>query len=560
MTKVVVAKVPPRGTTRSSSADRSSKVTALDSTARSATITEHVRPSKRADPSKRAPSTKGATTELKTAVRRARTPAAEAVSETSPTRVGPRSPAAEAVSETSPTRVGPRTPAAEATPSEDVSSEHTISEDAVSDEVREVEIPGTPRTSDASTRARRAILLVFLLITGAIGSMKVLAAKSGSSVETTAIAGSAPILTEDLVRLLAGSPGVSRSIGSYVPGIGIVLSVTTSQTGPEGVSTWWSTVTEPMAERFATELPNQRIIAVVDAHGNESFARALIIPTDSIAEPASFRLTAAINQFRSAAATGESIPATELAAAVPTTAAPPLTAAPPTSPPTAPPTPITTAASSPESTPAAEGATTGATAQDVSASGSTAGAAAAAPTTTAAALPASPGKDTFETDSRKWTPLSGQWKLVDGAYHQLDNSGFDFISQYAEAPGEHYSVSVKMAAIEGDLNGGLILFQQKIGKRNEATIIDLTSKATYLRWGHYDAGGVYVFDGGAKLATPLVSPKGGELKAEVKGKAVTVFLDNARVGEFQATRAGGNPGLVSSQAKILFDDFTVGAL
>ncbi len=538
MTKVVVAKVPPRGTTRSSSADRS-KVTALDSTARSATITEHVRPSKRADPSKRAPSTKGATTELKTAVRRARTPAAEAVSETSPTRVGPRS------------------PAAEATPSEDVSSEHTISEDAVF-EVGEVEVSGTPRTSDASTRARRAILLVFLLITGAIGSMKVLAAKSGSSVETTAIAGSAPILTEDLVRLLAGSPGVSRSIGSYVPGIGIVLSVTTSQTGPEGVSTWWSTVTEPMAQRFATELPNQRIIAVVDADGNESFARALIIPTDSIAEPASFRLTAAINQFRSAAATGESIPATEPATAVPTTAAPPPTAAPLTTPPTAPPT--TTAASSPESTPAAGGASTGPTAQDVSASGSTAGSAAAAPSTTAATLPASPGKDTFETDSRKWTPLSGQWKLVAGAYHQLDNSGFDFISQYKAAPGENYSVSVKMAAIEGDLNGGLILFQQKIGKRNEATIIDLTSKATYLRWGHYDAGGVYVFDGGAKLATPLVSPKGGELKAEVKGKAVTVFVDNARVGEFQATRAGGNPGLVSSQAKILFDDFTVGAL
>ena len=70
-------------------------------------------------------------------------------------------------------------------------------------------------------------------------------------------------------------------------------------------------------------------------------------------------------------------------------------------------------------------------------------------------------------------------------------------------------------------------------------------------------GGVYVFDGGAKISALVDQATGVLLRIEVRGNTAVVFLNDTRIGEFTPSKKGGTAGLISSQAKIRFDDFTI---
>jgi hypothetical protein len=111
----------------------------------------------------------------------------------------------------------------------------------------------------------------------------------------------------------------------------------------------------------------------------------------------------------------------------------------------------------------------------------------------------------------------------------------------------------------GDLNAGFVIFQPKKGRRNGATLIDLTDKGGYVRWGHYDNGGVYVFEGGNRLTAPVNGASGVTLKVMVKDAIVRIYLDDKQVGEFATTKSGGTVGIVTSVAKVAFDDVALTA-
>ncbi len=416
--------------------------------------------------------------------------------------------------------------------------------------------------ADRATKMRRILLAaVVTLGIGVIGlkAMGVRSANSGLGTFTTSP--SASLLTEDLVRLLSDTTNATRVVGSYVPGVGIVISLTVSGVPADALSQWWSTSIAPIAVRIGAELPNDRIVVLVQSPGSGGFARTIVLPTGSVPDITSYRLASAISKdpatldpatldsatFNSASSDVSPIDSYSAKVDFASNADNPDTTdksdnadnanTPPVNPDTA----------NAETAPPALTAPVVATAETTT----------TPPVASQQATASTEVLEGFDKASAKWTPMSGQWKFLSGSYQQVDNSGFDFISQYTDILPTDFTASVKLAAIEGDINGGLLLFQQAPGKRNGATIIDLTSSSTYLRWGHFDLGGVYVFDGGAKILAPVDQAAGVVLKVEVRRTSAVVFLNDARIGEFAPTKKGGTAGLISSQAKIKFDDFTI---
>ena len=161
--------------------------------------------------------------------------------------------------------------------------------------------------------------------------------------------------------------------------------------------------------------------------------------------------------------------------------------------------------------------------------------------------------------SAAWTPLSGQWRVADGTYQQLDNSGYDYISQFAVPVPAKFEVSAKFKAPTGDLSAGFLLFQPKKGTRSGAELVDLTDKGRYVRWGHYDQGGVYIFDGGNRLAVPVDPVVGMVFKVTYANGTARVYINDKQVGEFAPSVASGSVGIVSSVSTISVDDFLVAA-
>jgi hypothetical protein len=407
-----------------------------------------------------------------------------------------------------------------------------------------------------ATKIRRILLAAVVTLGLGVFGMKSMGSEGLPKPELGASTSSsgAHLLTEDLVRLLSTTPNTTSAVGTYVPSVGVVISLSVTNVSADAISQWWSTTTEPIAERFAAELPNDRILVLLRSTGTGGFARTITLPSGSIAEVASYRLTTAVSEDLNALSPNSITPSlttTDSTAIESSSTDSALAASTPVSPivPAINPTPSLPIASA---LPVAQGRPTE-------------GLTAVAPPTAAgsatsvqiAKIPSQGAVETFDSESSNWKPLSGQWKFLDGSYQQIDNSGFDFISQYRAIPPSNFSVSVKLAAIEGDLNGGLLLFQKSPGKRAGATVVDLTSSSSYLRWGHYDVAGVYVFDGGAKTFPLIDQALGATLKVEVQGKTAVVFLNETRIGEFVPAQQSGTPGLISSQAKVRFDDFTI---
>jgi hypothetical protein len=414
-----------------------------------------------------------------------------------------------------------------------------------------------------ATKVRRTLLAAVMTLGLGVAGAKSLGSRGSNPAAGAATSSpSAHLLTEDLVRLLSTTPDITSVVGSYVPGVGVVISLNVTGVAVDTISPWWSTAVGPIAARFADDLPNDRVLVLLHSAGTGGFTRTIVSPSGSIAEAASYRLTTAVSEDLNALIPNSVTP--NLTATKSTTAD--LTTRQSTATESTSTGSLAPAANNPASpigpAPSLPIASTVPLAQGLPAAGSITAVAGQTdlglPTTLqTATTPNSGAVETFDTESPMWKPLSGQWKFLDGSYQQIDNSGFDFIRRYPVTPTGDFSVSVKLAAIEGDLNGGLVLFQKAPGKRAEATVVDLTSSSSYLRWGHYDVAGVYVFDGGAKTFPLIDQAIGATLTVEVQGTRAVVFLNKTRIGEFVPAQQSGTPGLISSQAKIRFDDFTI---
>jgi hypothetical protein len=372
------------------------------------------------------------------------------------------------------------------------------------------------KTVEASGRRseliRRSILVSLLVLTSVM-----VVARLWTPAPQLATSASAAILADDFVSEVAATDGIASAVGSYIPGVGMVLQVDTEKVPREDIARWWSSIVAPMAPRFENVNPKDRLVATIVVRGSAPYSRVIVSSLVSLSDISSYRVATAT----SLEATGRVALVPEANAKIATAPLPP-TAVPPT-----------INAKAPNAPPAV---------------------------VAAAAVASGDSTRPFATDDAEWKPMSGQWKAVGGHYQQMDPNGYDYITQRTGNAPESFSVSVKVSGPEGPANGGLTMFQTAIGKRNGATLVDLTDTNSYVRWGHFDEAGTYTFDGGTKLGVPVDPASGAIIKVDLQGGKATVYLDGKRLGEFVPNNQKGSFGLISSNAVVAFDDFTLVAV
>jgi hypothetical protein len=369
--------------------------------------------------------------------------------------------------------------------------------------------------SRRSERVRRSILVSLLVLMSVM-----VVSRLWTPAPQLATSASAAILADDFVSEVGSTDGIDSAVGSYIPGVGLVLQVATANVPREDIARWWSSIVAPMAPRFENVAAKDRLVTTIVVRGSSPYSRVIVSPLVSLHDVSSYRVATAtsLEAKGSAALVPEANVKIAIAPDLPTVVPPTINAKAPN-----------------------------------------------APAAKVGAAVAASGDSTrpFATDDAEWKPMSGQWKAIGGRYQQMDPNGYDYITQRIGNAPESFSVSVKVSGPEGPANGGLSLFQTAIGKRNGATLVDLTDTNSYVRWGHFDDAGTYAFDGGTKLGVPIDPAVGAIIKVDFQaGKAgkATVYLDGKRLGEFSPNNQKGSFGLISSNAVVAFDDFKLVAV
>ncbi len=357
------------------------------------------------------------------------------------------------------------------------------------------------RTREPGELTRLALLVVVAFsLVGLIGN-GLFHSASGIEVNGSAVS-TGSVFAEQLVREFSKTPKVTRTTGSYSSRDGVVLSVAATDVPADSATQWLSDALVPLASDVPEEIAQQYAHVLLDVTGDQSFVRMIVVRLDQLQDPSKY--TEALG---TGAATDTSNSSSSKGAKIPAAAVSPV-----------------------------GGATS------------------------------SEATETFDGPTANWSPLAGQWRVTDGEYQQQDNSGFDFISQNSVIPEQRFAASVKMRSIEGDLNAGLLLFQPTKGRRNGAMVVDLANAGSFIRWGHYDKGGPYVFEDAKRLSTPVDAKKGLTLQVTYADDLIRVFIDNRQVAQFtpQPTDGGqprvGGVGLVTSSAKVAFDDFSISGI
>jgi hypothetical protein len=394
----------------------------------------------------------------------------------------------------------------------------------------------------ASPDLLRHLALMFIASLAAI----VVAAKLLGGGLNTPNADRAAIATEDMVRQIGKLPVVRRVAGSYVPKIGVIVTIDATDINVDEAAGWWAASALPYKSSFDA-YRNERIFVTIDVASTRPFTRAFVAPLNRISEPVAYQPFSglgvtnpdAYQPFVRAPSNSDSSKADGSASIGSNPAAKGAG--------------LAASTATPASSLGTKSATKSAGSDPTSV---------AAPSVVAIAptLPTS-GADDFAVENAKWKPFTGQWKFREGTYQQLDNTGFDFMTTFAATPTKDFAVSVKIKAIEGGpMNAGLVLFQSVPGKRSDATLVDFADTKNFLRWGHYDRGGVYVYDGGYRLTAPLNKTKAVKLSVEVRSGKATVLIDGKSAGAFTPYKTLGGVGLATSIAKVAFDDFSLSPL
>ena len=163
----------------------------------------------------------------------------------------------------------------------------------------------------------------------------------------------------------------------------------------------------------------------------------------------------------------------------------------------------------------------------------------------------------FDNGAINWQPIAGNWFSENGTYIQDDNTAFDLISMLSVEPLTHFSFETRLLSQDGNLGGGVIYNAPELSSRANAQIIDFIDQGSYLRWGHYNEGGDFVFDGGTPVDPPVADGQWHMLRVVTHGAETVVYLDNEEVGQVQNQSTSGYMGLTTSQAQVAFDDVTV---
>jgi len=164
------------------------------------------------------------------------------------------------------------------------------------------------------------------------------------------------------------------------------------------------------------------------------------------------------------------------------------------------------------------------------------------------------------TATAGWLLLSGTWSVQNGVYSQLDAEGYDYITLLDLPKQRHYSIEVRMRMRSGEMGGGLIYNAPSQESRAGAQIIDVDERGRYLRWGYYDAAGLYTFTGGVTLDAGLADSDWHRLRLVTQENNSIIWFDDQEVGRTVNQSIEGYLGLVASRAQIDFDDLVVIAL
>lgn len=160
----------------------------------------------------------------------------------------------------------------------------------------------------------------------------------------------------------------------------------------------------------------------------------------------------------------------------------------------------------------------------------------------------------------EWRPLSGTWEMRDGIYQQMDQEGYDYIALLDLPAQQHYSMTVRLRMSSGEMGGGLIYNAPNQDSRAGAQTVDMDSSGRYMRWGYYNADGLYTYTGGAALDVGLSDGAWHQLRLVTQGATSTIWFDEQEIGQTTNQSTAGYVGLVTSRAQIDFDDLVITAL
>lgn len=380
----------------------------------------------------------------------------------------------------------------------------------------------------SATDFKRPLLFVLALL--ALIMVSALLAWRAARSETPTLLAPGQTIAQEIATAVSTSEMVTAASGGYVPEQGLFLYSRLTDSNSTMVRTWATNQLRLFIDELADLPADETLIWVIDYGQSQEIIEA---PLSRAAEPTTHSYLSWVNLLTNEAA--EPSEAAEPAAEV--ASAPPLTEV-------------------PTAEPVAENqaeVTVEETAPEV----------AAPPVEVPAAVgnivtqPTTIFTGDFAEGAGGWLPLAGDWVAQDGVYIQNDNSGFDLITILDVTPVSHFTLEAQLQSLDGQLGGGFIYNAPTAESRAKAQIIDLTEQGSFLRWGHYNEQGDYVFDGGAAVEPAVADGNWHTLRIVSKGAETIAFLDDQEMGVIQNQSQSGYVGLVTSQAQVQFDDVSV---
>ncbi|PDV97099.1 hypothetical protein [Candidatus Chloroploca asiatica] len=384
----------------------------------------------------------------------------------------------------------------------------------------------TLRTFRSRQKIRLSWLIMAVVLCGVLGIGGLLALRI---LRSTAPAEILPgqTLANDIAAAVARGTGVQTSTGAYVPGDRLILFTRLDEAELTRVRTWAIVQLEPFTKRLDAMPSHETLTWVIEYGPPPAEQEVLIVPLHRAESPAAYTY----------------ISASPALMAAPKTAS---TAAP--APPINPPAPVPTAApvaTAPEVAPVMPAVNP-------------------AITTVLA-----PGRvtplltSTFEREGQTetlWRSLAGDWVMTNGVYTQRNADGYDFLSLVDLPPQAHYSFETRLRLDRGSMGGGIIYNVPDLTRRNGGQLVDFDESGTFLRWGHYDAAGSYLYDGGIALDPGIGDGQWHTLRVVTHGATSTIWFDEREIAQISNLSVAGHVGLSTSQAQVSFDDVAVLAL
>jgi hypothetical protein len=167
--------------------------------------------------------------------------------------------------------------------------------------------------------------------------------------------------------------------------------------------------------------------------------------------------------------------------------------------------------------------------------------------------------DTFDGSggTSQWRPLSGEWRLVDGALVQQQANGFDLSTVHQQPFNYPLTLRANFTHQEG-AGGGVLFNLPQPDSKNGGHMVRYVEDGGIIAWGYFDENGGFNGQGSAQVSQPGDSPH--VLTVRISETAYSIALDNVELVTDVAINNPVSPayiGLTASQSVVAFDEVTV---